>query len=79
MINVAYNRDCLEAMKEMDDNHWDLAICDPPYGIGAGSERFANGSLKMTINNPACFDKFETGQEYYLDFTPAEPAEAVTA
>ena len=38
-----------------------------------------NGSLKMTINNPACFDKFETGQEYYLDFTPAEPAEAVTA
>lgn len=33
-----------------------------------------NGSLKMTINNPACFDKFEVGQEYYIDFTPAEVA-----
>lgn len=38
-----------------------------------------NGSLKMTINNPACFDKFEVGKEYYLDFTQAEEAEAVTA
>jgi len=31
-----------------------------------------NGSLKMTINNPECFDKFEVGKEYYLDFTAAE-------
>jgi site-specific DNA-methyltransferase (adenine-specific) len=31
-INI-YNRDCLEAMKEMPDNAFDLAICDPPYGI----------------------------------------------
>ena len=34
MINVAYNRDCLEAMREMDDNAFELAIIDPPYGIG---------------------------------------------
>jgi site-specific DNA-methyltransferase (adenine-specific) len=26
--------DCLEAMKEMPDNTYDLAIVDPPYGIG---------------------------------------------
>jgi len=31
-INI-YNRDCLEAMKEMPDNSFDLAIVDPPYGI----------------------------------------------
>lgn len=29
-----YNEDCLEAMKKMDDNQFDLAIVDPPYGIG---------------------------------------------
>ncbi len=29
-----YQRDCLEAMKEMEDNAFDLAIVDPPYGIG---------------------------------------------
>lgn len=34
MSNVAYNQDCLEAMREMDDNAFDLAIVDPPYGIG---------------------------------------------
>lgn len=26
------NMDCLEAMKQMDDNQFDLAIVDPPYG-----------------------------------------------
>lgn len=33
MINI-YNKDCLMAMKEMSDNQFDLAIVDPPYGIG---------------------------------------------
>ena len=32
--SVVYLRDCLEAMREMDDNAFDLAIVDPPYGIG---------------------------------------------
>ena len=32
MINL-YNIDCMEAMKKAPDNHWDLAIVDPPYGI----------------------------------------------
>ena len=35
MINI-YNQDCLEAMKDMSDNQFDLAIVDPPYGIGFG-------------------------------------------
>ena len=32
MINI-YNMDCLEAMSKMEDNTYDLAIVDPPYGI----------------------------------------------
>ena len=32
-INL-YNKDCVEALKEMQDNQFDLAIVDPPYGIG---------------------------------------------
>ena len=31
-----YNEDCLPAMKKMQDNQFDLAIVDPPYGIGMG-------------------------------------------
>ena len=30
MINL-YNEDCLEAMKRMEDDSYDLAIVDPPY------------------------------------------------
>jgi site-specific DNA-methyltransferase (adenine-specific) len=33
MINI-YNQDCMEAMKEMSINQFDLAIVDPPFGIG---------------------------------------------
>tara|TARA_A100001201_G_scaffold101357_1_gene87018 strand:+ start:578 stop:1222 length:645 start_codon:yes stop_codon:yes gene_type:complete len=39
MINL-YNRDCLEAMRGMGDNDFDLAIVDPPYGIGASKEKY---------------------------------------
>lgn len=33
-MNVAYNMDCLEAMRKMPDNAFDLAVVDPPYGSG---------------------------------------------
>ena len=32
-----YNMDCMEAMKEIPDKVFDLAIVDPPYGGGAGA------------------------------------------
>lgn len=40
------NMDCMELMKEFPDKHFDLAIVDPPYGIGAGSKSFINGTSK---------------------------------
>jgi site-specific DNA-methyltransferase (adenine-specific) len=42
MINI-YNQDCLEAMKVMKDNQFDLAIVDPPYGLG---KRTTDGGSK---------------------------------
>ncbi len=33
MINL-HNKDCMVALKQMRDNEFDLAIVDPPYGIG---------------------------------------------
>ena len=39
---IAYNMDCMEAMREMPDKEYELAIVDPPYGIGADS--FNNGA-----------------------------------
>ena len=37
MINL-YNKDCMEAMKDMVDDQYDLAIVDPPYGINRGGQ-----------------------------------------
>lgn len=36
-MNVAYNMDCMEAMRKMPDKCFDLACVDPPYG-GGGSQ-----------------------------------------
>lgn len=36
-ISNAYNRDCMEAMREFPDKYFDLAVVDPPYGIGFGA------------------------------------------
>jgi len=35
IISEVHLEDCLEAMKRYADNHFDLAIVDPPYGINA--------------------------------------------
>lgn len=34
-----FNMDCMEGMKEFPDKYFDLAICDPPYGIGEGNKK----------------------------------------
>ena len=33
--SIIYNADCIEVMKLYEDNYFDLAIVDPPYGINA--------------------------------------------
>lgn len=46
-MNIAYNMDCLEAMKSMPDKFFDLAVVDPPYG-GEGdpdAEKTFNGAI----------------------------------
>ena len=43
---MIYNQDCMEAMKEMKDNQFDLAIVDPPYGIGASEMTMGSGKNK---------------------------------
>jgi len=36
-----YNRDCMELLES--GREWDLAIVDPPYGIGAGNMQLGKG------------------------------------
>jgi len=61
--------DCLEVMKEMPDNTYDLAIVDPPYGIErfkkpSGNTRFK--SSKLMQEEGLTWDKKPT-QDYWKE------------
>jgi site-specific DNA-methyltransferase (adenine-specific) len=42
-LSETFNRDCVEAMKEYPDNYFDLAVVDPPYGLGSKLAHAGNG------------------------------------
>ena len=77
---MLYNQDCLEAMKEMSDNQFDLAIVDPPYGIDVKTRVFNDGK-KWDSNIPPkeYFDELFRisknqiiwGGNYFLDYLGA--------
>ncbi len=61
MISETYNRDCVEAMKEFKDNHFDLAVVDPPYGIGADKK---NSTSKLQTSKSASRSTFYGNQDW---------------
>ena len=38
-LNKLYNMDCMDLMKEFPDKYFELAIVDPPYGIGIDGQK----------------------------------------
>ena len=40
------NSDCMDVMAKLADNAYDLAICDPPYGINVGDNKSGMGRRK---------------------------------
>lgn len=47
---LAFNMDCLEAMRQMEDNAFDLAVVDPPYGINiTKSDRLFGSSQSIKV------------------------------
>jgi site-specific DNA-methyltransferase (adenine-specific) len=52
-MNVAYNMDCMEAMRQMPDKFYELGVCDPPYGVGMDGGNIGykgfNGYVTQTV------------------------------
>lgn len=69
MINL-YLGDCMEAMSNMPDKAYDLAIVDPPYGIGyselVGKKRTEHGWKKR---NSSQWDNETPKEEYWDELT----------
>jgi len=62
-MTQVFNRDCMEAMKEFPDKFFELAIVDPPYGIGLKGEN--------PIKNPS--DKKNHKHKIDVDWDSAIP------
>ena len=60
MINL-YNQDCLEAMKKMDDNSYDLAIVDPPYGLIESGGQTGGNTMKTVMKRAFGNKELENG------------------
>lgn len=62
-----HNIDCMEFMKDVPDKHYDLAIVDPPYGIGEdGLKNHSRGKLaKSKEYTPKNWDKEAPNKEYF--------------
>jgi len=69
---VAYSIDCMEYMKQLPDKAFDLAIVDPPYGIGVcssfknkGGKQYGKSRAKKRNYNHAEWDSLTPTQEYF--------------
>ena len=51
MISETYNMDCMEYMRQFPDKHFELAVVDPPYGIGVNKMTLGNGRKKVNRGN----------------------------
>lgn len=59
-----YNEDCLPALRAMQDKQFDLAIVDPPYGIGVNKMTLGNGKKKI-YRGEADWDSEIPPKEYW--------------
>lgn len=65
-INL-YNGDCMEAMAKMKDKQFDLAIVDPPYGIGESNkkQRTRKKHVNRVVHKAKQWDSTIPSVEYF--------------
>jgi site-specific DNA-methyltransferase (adenine-specific) len=66
-ISRVYLSDCMEFMKQVTDKFFELAIVDPPYGIGEdGEKNHSRRKLaKPTKYTPKKWDKYAPEKTYF--------------
>jgi len=66
-LSEVFNSDCIEGMKQYPDNHFDLAIVDPPYGIGAAKQIDLGNSNKKVKHKTKDWDNAIPTAEYFAE------------
>ncbi len=62
-----FNEDCMSVMARYPDNHFDLAIVDPPYGIGVNHNMGRRAGNKRSDYKPAYWDKTAPEKKYFAE------------
>jgi site-specific DNA-methyltransferase (adenine-specific) len=62
MIEIL-NMDCMDYMRDIPDNYFDLAVVDPPYGINVNKMNM--GSRKTVKPTSKKWDESIPQQEYF--------------
>ena len=69
-----YNMDCMHGMKQFPDKYFDLAVVDPPYGIGYDADAqkvagtmFGKAKARKKIYHTANWDAEPPKDEYFTE------------
>ena len=60
------NCDNVEMMKQFEDNYFDLAIVDPPYGVGISNKKIGY-SIASRLVAKTNWDKEAPNEEYFTE------------
>lgn len=63
-----YNCDCMDLMARYPDNYFELAICDPPYGIGMDNQK-----VRTKPNRPNTYKRIGEVQYKANDWDDSAP------
>ena len=78
-----FNEDCMEVMKRYPDNHFELAIVDPPYGIDAANtltgpqRKSGNGAAMKSQFDKKDWDKSVPNREYFIELMRVSKSQIV--
>jgi site-specific DNA-methyltransferase (adenine-specific) len=63
--STVHNADCMEGMRTVPDKFYDLALVDPPYGIGVNHNMGRRKGDKASPYKPADWDSSPPDKEYF--------------
>ena len=75
-MNVVHLCDCMDFMKDLPDKHYDLAIVDPPYGVG-NFNQYPHPSKKYNKAWSVEWNKSPPNKKYFSEIIRASKEQIV--
>jgi len=69
MNSTVFNEDCIEGMKRYPDKYFDLAVVDPPYGIGMD-----NSKKRTKPSRPNSYTNYKDLRYHKTDWDKSRPS-----